>query len=175
MNRVFEILKRRKDVFVIWREHPLTNETLKSMRPKMLDDYNALKANFLESELGVLDTNVEAYEAIYFSDCYFGAGGSLAPIYATTGKPMLLTAFNYPGNMCYKEVGLPTLLKQTERSMYFSERYKNFLDLFLDNIEKLMEYKEKRHEFLTEITVNIDGTVGKTVMNKVKELSKKAK
>lgn len=150
MNRVFEILKRRKDVFVIWREHPLTNETLKSMRPKMLDDYNALKANFLESELGVLDTNVEAYEAIYFSDCYFGAGGSLAPIYATTGKPMLLTAYNYPGNICDKEVGLPTLLKQTERSMYFSERYKNFLDLFLDNIEKLMEYKEE-NEYLQKL------------------------
>lgn len=175
MNRVFEILKRRTDVFVIWREHPLTNETLKSMRPKMLDDYNKLKAGFLESGLGVVDANVEAYEAIYFSDCYFGAGGSLAPIYATTGKPMLLTAYNYPGNISDKEVGLPTLLKQTEKSMYFSERYKNFLDLFLDNIEKLMELKEKRYEFLTEITVNIDGTVGKTVMHKVKELNRKVK
>lgn len=170
MIRVFKILIRRGDVFVIWREHPLTYETLKSMRPGMLDAYNKLKSIFLRSGLGVMDTNPEAYEAIFFSDCYFGAGGSLAPIYAVTGKPMLVTAYNYPGNISEKTAPLTSLLKQVDRSLYFSERYVNFLDLFLDNLQLLDEYKEKRFEFLSQITVNIDGTVGSSIMKQVKEL-----
>ena len=169
ISRVFKTLEQRKDIFVIWREHPLTNETLKSMKPGMLDEYEKLKLHFLKSNLGVLDTNAEPYEAIYFSDCYFGAGGSLAPLYAVTGKPMLLTAYNYPDNICNKEVPLSFLIKQTEYSMYFSERYINFLELFLDNLEILLRYKNKRLQFLSEITLNIDGTVGKRIMASIKE------
>ena len=172
ITRVFKILDRRKDVFVIWREHPLTNETLKSMKPGMLEEYEKLKLFFLESGLGVLDTNAEPYEAIYFSDCYFGAGGSLAPIYAVTGKPILLTAYNYPANISNKEVPLSFLTKQAEVSLYFSERYINFLDLFLDNLEILMEYKNKRYQFLSDLTINIDGTVGQKIMRAIKEKSK---
>lgn len=170
LSRVFKILDRRKDVFVIWREHPLTYATLRSMCPGMLKEYDELKAFFIKSGLGILDTNTEAYEAIYFSDCYFGSGGSLAPIYAVTGKPMLLTAYNYPENISCKEVSLPTLLKQAERSLYFSERYVNFLDLFLDNLELLSKYKDQRNDFLSQITVNIDGTVGSKIMNSLKNL-----
>lgn len=167
-RRVFGILKKRQDVFVIWREHPLTEATFKSMSPELLDDYKKLKAEFEKSGLGVFDTNVEAYEAIYFSDCYFGAGGSLLPIYAMTGKPMLVTAYNYPGNISEKKVRLVTMLRQVDRSMHFSERYANFLDLLLDNLDELMEYKEKRYEFLSKITFNIDGTVGQSIMDRVK-------
>lgn len=170
LGRIFQIFKRRGDVFVIWREHPLTNATLQAMRPGMLDAYDKLKSAFIESELGILDTNPEAYEAIYFSHCYFGAGGSLAPIYAVTGKPILLTAYNYPDNIADREAPLSSMLKQTEQSMYFSERYANFLDLFLDNLTLLMEYQDKRYEFLSQITDNIDGTVGLKIMDHMKAL-----
>ena len=170
LSRAFQILNRRKDVFAIWREHPLTYATLKSMRPGLIDEYEKLKASFIESGLGIMDTNVEAYEAIYFSDCYFGAGGSLSPIYAVTGKPMLLTAYKYPDNISSKEAPLSFLLKQTDKSLYFSERYVNFLDLFLDNLDLLTSYKDKRFEFLSKITANITGTVGLSIAKKIKDL-----
>ena len=170
--RVFELFNKRKDVFVIWREHPLTYETLKSMKSGIIEDYNKLKEYFVESRLGVIDTNVEAYEAIFFSDCYYGAGGSLVPIYATTGKPMMITAYKYPDNIIDMEVGIETLLKQANVSMHFSERYKNFLDLYLDNYEKIMEYKQKRYELLDEITILSDGLVGDSIMKYVKNIEK---
>lgn len=169
MNRIFAILNKRDDVFVIWREHPLTNETLKSMKPGMISAYKKLKEKFVKSGLGVLDTNAEAYEAICFSDCYFGAGGSLAPIYAVTGKPMLLTVYKYPDNLSNEEVPFSFLLKQAEKSYYFAEKYGNFLDMFLDNLENLMEYKNERLEILSKITLNADGTVGTSIMNTIKE------
>lgn len=170
LSRAFKILLRRGDVFVIWCEHPLTFETLRSMRPGMLEAYNKLRSIFQRSGLGVLDTNPEAYEAISFSDCYFGAGGSLAPIYAATGKPMMLTAYKYHDNISPKSAPLASLLKQVDRSLYFSERYANFLDLFLDNLELLESFRNKRFEFLSDITVNTDGTSGQKIMNSVKSM-----
>lgn len=168
LSRVFQILNRRKDVFVIWREHPLTYATLKSMRPGMIDEYEKLKSSFIESGLGILDTNVEAYESIYFSDCYFGAGGSLTPIYAVTGKPMLLTAYKYPDNISPTEAPLSALLKQADKSLNFSERYVNFIDLFLDNLELITSYKNKRFELLSNIVFDISGTVGSNISRTVK-------
>lgn len=170
LSRAFKIFLRRGDVFVIWREHPLTFETLNSMRPGLLEAYNKLRSIFLRSGLGVLDANAEAYQAISFSDCYFGAGGSLTPIYAATGKPMMVTAYKYPDNISPVSAPLNSLLKQVDRSMYFSERYANFLDLFLDNLELLNGFKDKRFEFLSQITVNCDGTVGQKIMEQVKAL-----
>lgn len=125
LSRAFKIFQRRGDVFVIWREHPLTFETLNSMRPGLLEAYNKLRSIFLRSGLGVLDANAEAYQAISFSDCYFGAGGSLTPIYAATGKPMMVTAYKYHDNISPVSAPLNSLLKQVDRSMYFSERYAN--------------------------------------------------
>lgn len=170
LSRAFKIFLRRGDVFVIWREHPLTFETLSSMRPGLMEGYEKLRSIFLRSGLGVIDTNPEAYEAISFSDCYFGAGGSLVPIYAATGKPMMVTAYKYPDNISPVSAPLNSLLKQADRSMYFSERYANFLDLFLDNLELLNGFKDKRFEFLSEITVNNDGMVGQKILEQVKSL-----
>ena len=170
MRRAFEIFKRRGDVFVIWREHPLTYETLKSMKPGMIEEYEKLKKYFLENGIGVMDTNAEAYEAMQFSDCYYGAGGSLIPIYAATGKPMMTTAYNYPENILEQKVGVVSLLKQADRSMNFSERYSNFIDLFIDNYEILMEYRDKRMEFLNDLTILSDGSVGRNIMVCVKEI-----
>ena len=74
-----------------------------------------------------------------------------------------------------KEQGVDTLYGiYTELQMLHS-KVLEIMATKQDNIEKLMELKEKRYEFLTEITVNIDGTVGKTVMHKVKELNRKVK
>lgn len=173
LRRIFDIFKRRGDVFVIWREHPLTEATLKSMKPEIRDVYYEIRSDFVKDGLGVIDTNSEAYEAIYFSDCYFGSGGSLAPIYAVTGKPILITAYKYPDNISSQQATIEMLLKQTERSMFFSERYENFLDLFLDNIDLLTSYKEKRFEFLSKIVDSIDGTTGNKIMLQVKDMLNK--
>ena len=134
----------------------MTEATLKSMKPEIRDVYYEIRSDFVKDGLGVIDTNSEAYEAIYFSDCYFGSGGSLAP-----------------DNISSQQATIEMLLKQTERSMFFSERYENFLDLFLDNIDLLTSYKEKRFEFLSKIVDSIDGTTGNKIMLQVKDMLNK--
>jgi len=48
-----------------------------------------------------------------------------------------------------------------------------FLDLFLDNIDLLTSYKEKRFEFLSKIVDSIDGTTGNKIMLQVKDMLNK--
>ena len=168
ISRIFKIFENLGDIFVIWREHPLTYATLKSMRPGIIEQYENLKKDFIEKGLGVFDTHKEAYEAMYFSDCYFGSGGSLVPIYAVTGKPMLVTAYKYPDNIISKKTELSVMLKQADKSIYFSERYENFIELFLKNIDVLMTYKQQRYAQLSEIVVNIEGTAGEKIFRQVK-------
>ena len=84
---IFRVFAAHRDKFVLlWREHPLTMETLHSMHPELLVSYLKLKKEFEEWELGILDENEEPHLAMAVSDCYFGAGGSLVTIYSVTGK-----------------------------------------------------------------------------------------
>ena len=100
-------------------------------------------------------------------------GGAALSVKAVTGKPILITAYKYPDNISSQQATIEMLLKQTERSMFFSERYENFLDLFLDNIDLLTSYKEKRFEFLSKIVDSIDGTTGNKIMLQVKDMLNK--
>lgn len=136
---------------------------------ELKESYQKFDAAMQQNMLRVIEQSL----AKYFSDCYFGSGGSLAPIYAVTGKPILITAYKYPDNISSQQATIEMLLKQTERSMFFSERYENFLDLFLDNIDLLTSYKEKRFEFLSKIVDSIDGTTGNKIMLQVKDMLNK--
>ena len=45
--------------------------------------------------------------------------------------------------------------------------------MFLDNIDLLTSYKEKRFEFLSKIVDSIDGTTGNKIMLQVKDMLNK--
>lgn len=134
--------------------------TIKSMRPYLLEDYIKAKEYFLNEKIGFLDNNPEAYDAIKVSDCYFGSGGSLTVVYAVTGKPMLVTDYDYPNKISEDNISLEHFMKTLCSRTYYIERNKNTLDLFLDNIEVLESQKEKRFQNLSELLENIDGLAG---------------
>lgn len=170
IRRIFNIFRIYQDKFtVIWREHPLSENTIKSMRPGMEQDYVNLKKEFLENNLGILDRSNDPYAAMCISDCYFGAGGSLIPIYAITGKPMLITAYQYPEGISGNEISFENFLLSSGKRVYYNEKNINTLELFLDNISKLDDLKEKRKELVSKCSDNLDGTVGQKIYETVKQ------
>lgn len=161
LYRMFAAFKRHNDEFVVlWREHPLSIGTIKSMRPNLLEDYIKAKEYFINEHIGFFDNNPDAYEAIKVSDCYFGSGGSLTVIYAVTGKPMLVTDYHYPDNISNEKITLDSFMKALYARTYYIERNINTLDLFLDNLDELDVQKEKRFQNLSTIIENIDGLAG---------------
>lgn len=169
MRRIFDIFDKHSNEYaVIWREHPLSVSTIKAMRSQLLEPYLKLKKEFAGYEWAILDDNPEAYTAMAVSDCYFGAGGSLIALYAVTGKPMMVTAYKYPEGISDKNITVEELLNSSGNRMYYNEKNVNALGVFLDNLERFQELRDRRIELASQCTYNIDGTVGKKIYDYIK-------
>lgn len=81
----------RNDVFVWWRPHPLTEATIRSMRPELLDLYHQVGAFFREHVKGLQDDSADVHRAIAWSDAYYGDWSSLIAFYTATGKPAMIS------------------------------------------------------------------------------------
>jgi len=76
--------------FVIWRPHPLMKQTLTSMLPNLVNEYNEIMNEFVNGDYGVLDANPSMYYAMFWSDmCYGCKTSSLTELYKYTGKMVL--------------------------------------------------------------------------------------
>lgn len=76
--------------FTIWRPHPLMRQTLISMLPNLLKEYDELMEEFCNGDYGIIDTNASMYYSIFWSDmCYGFNNSSLNEIYKYTGKIVL--------------------------------------------------------------------------------------
>ncbi len=91
MKYVFTCFEGREDVCLLWRPHPLLETTFDSMRPQYRQDYEALKAFFLEKELGILDTTPDISASVALSDAYIGdVGTSVTSLFGVAGKPIFI-------------------------------------------------------------------------------------
>lgn len=76
--------------FVIWRPHPLMKQTLTSMFPNLVNEYNEIMNEFVNGDYGVLDANPSMHYAMFWSDMYYGyKTSSMTELYKYTGKIIL--------------------------------------------------------------------------------------
>lgn len=87
---VFSFFEGQKNCVLLWRPHPLSVETIRSMRPQLLDKYLSLENQYRENKIGIFDDTADFHRAITLSDAYLGDSSSLLPIYGATGKPIML-------------------------------------------------------------------------------------
>lgn len=169
MLNMFSKFERRCDEWtVIWREHPLTFSTIKSLRPELMNDYLALKKAFSDKKLGVIDETSNPYPAMLVSDCYYGSGGSMAVLYGVFGKPLLLTNYNNH-KILSTEIHSLDALKSTLKQGFIYREINDFsLDIFLDNLSVLDEQKQERLENIKAYVTNTDGSVGYSIHNLIK-------
>lgn len=97
MKYVFNIFKNRKDVILWWRPHPLLKQSLKSMRPDILNGYLKLEKEYIRRNFGIYDDTGELERAICYSDAYYGDASSVLTLYKYTGKPIMIENFNICG------------------------------------------------------------------------------
>lgn len=90
LNKIIEIFSRKKDVAVLWRPHPLSIETMKSMNRAVIEKYYKIVDKFMRLENGVYDQSADMNRAIALSDCYIGNWSSLVSLYGVTGKPIMI-------------------------------------------------------------------------------------
>ncbi|MCI8567070.1 MAG: hypothetical protein HFI39_12305 [Lachnospiraceae bacterium] len=90
LEQIFQLFEQRSDIALLWRPHPLSIETLKSMNPEMLKRYLRIVEQFKKLENGVYDDTADIHRAIAISDAYIGDGSSVVTMYGITGKPIYL-------------------------------------------------------------------------------------
>jgi acetyltransferase-like isoleucine patch superfamily enzyme len=133
------------------------------MLPQMLHDYKSLKEDFVKAELGIIDSNTEPYTAMCVSDCYFGAGGSLIPVYSALEKPMMVTDYKYPNGISEKQISLDQLAASSGSRAYYNEKNVNSMELFLENLPFLENLQKKRVNLTVHNTGNQSGKAGKRI------------
>lgn len=94
LRSVLETFEARDDAVLWWRPHPLMEATLSSMRPRLLEEYRALVAEYKEKNYGIYDDSSDLHRAVAMSDAYYGDYSSLVSLYAATGKPMSMQNIN---------------------------------------------------------------------------------
>jgi hypothetical protein len=91
MRYVFGVFKENQDeVALLWRPHPLIENTVKSMRPQLWEQYKALVEEFKQEGWGIYDDSADMDRAVVLSDGYYGDGSSIVQLYQQTGKPVMI-------------------------------------------------------------------------------------
>lgn len=94
LQDVLNTFKKNEDIVLLWRPHPLTEATLKSMRPNYLSAYTKIVEEYKREGWGIYDDSVELNRAIAISSAYYGDYSSLVIMYMVTGKLVLIQNIN---------------------------------------------------------------------------------
>ncbi len=91
MQYVFRCFEEHDNACILWRPHPLLEETFHSMRPEYAQEFLRLKNYFVENDIGILDTTADIESSIALSDAYIGdAGTSVTALFGVAGKPIFI-------------------------------------------------------------------------------------
>lgn len=97
VDKVREVLgtfrRKRDEIVLLWRPHPLVENTIKTMRPHMLQKYIEVRNRYIEEGWGIYDDTPDVDRAVVLSDAYYGDGGSVMNMYMQTGKPILIADY----------------------------------------------------------------------------------
>ncbi len=85
--RVFK--ENQEDVALLWRPHPLIEATIKSVRPRLWEDYKEIVDTYRDEGWGIYDDTADMDRAVALSDAYYGDGSSIVQLYQETGKPIM--------------------------------------------------------------------------------------
>lgn len=85
------VFKKNKDnVALLWRPHPLIENTLSSMRPGALEKFKEIKQQYKEEGWGIYDDTADLDRAVVMSDAYYGDGSSVTELFQKAEKPVML-------------------------------------------------------------------------------------
>lgn len=90
LNWVFSLFENREDIALLWRPHPLSIQTAKSLSPQILNSYIDLIDRFKKQKIGIYDDTDDLHRAIAVSDAYIGDFSSVLHLYRLTGKPVFI-------------------------------------------------------------------------------------
>ena len=90
LRDTLETFKKRGDVVLWWRPHPLNEATYQAMRPQLLREYEQIAAEYKREGWGIFDDDSDLHRALAWSDAYYGDSSSIISLFGITGKPIMV-------------------------------------------------------------------------------------
>lgn len=147
---------------LIWRPHPLTEITIQTMRPNILEEYTQLQDKLKRATNIIVDNSNDIYQAVSVSDALISDYSSVMLQYIVTEKPVL---------------GLINE-NMTESDRYYYGDYLGCyftshgmaVSQFVEMIENDCDIKrEERVSRFNRSISNADGTSGQKIHRRIKE------
>lgn len=96
IKSVLEVFKKNQDkAALLWRPHPLMENTIKTMHTELWPEYEKLVSQYRQEGWGIYDDSADMDRAVVLSDAYYGDRSSVIQVYQQTGKPVMLQDVNY--------------------------------------------------------------------------------
>ncbi|WMC93863.1 hypothetical protein [Kineothrix sp. MB12-C1] len=142
---ICEIVTGQDKVALIWRPHPLLRATIESMRPHLLEAYNAMIAYFIQNQIGVFDNTPDISRTVAIADGYIGEeSSSVLNLFAAAGKPIFVLnnhIIEEDVEENRRKVHITDMAKQPDTIWLVSNRYNSLFSLDLD--KKKVRWEEK--------------------------------
>ncbi|MBQ7478702.1 MAG: hypothetical protein IJT01_07355 [Selenomonadaceae bacterium] len=90
IREVIETVSAREDIVLWWRPHPLLESTLHRKAPEIVDEYEAIVADFREGRKGIYDDTADLYRALAWSDGCLTWESSLSWLCLAVGMPFTI-------------------------------------------------------------------------------------
>ena len=94
LEKIQQVLKyfceHSEKVALLWRPHPLLENTIKVMRPLLWKKYVEIVQHYKEAGWGIFDETSDLNRAIMISDAYYGDWSSVVQLYKKTGKLIMI-------------------------------------------------------------------------------------
>lgn len=91
MEYVFDVFKQHKECCLIWRPHPLLENTIDTICPEYKERYVRIRDEYIKSGFGIYDTTPSIEDTIALCDAYVGdAGTSVTALFGVTGKEIFI-------------------------------------------------------------------------------------
>lgn len=88
---IFKWFKKREDIVLVWRPHPLLESTVRSMKPHLMDKYQELVAYYKNENIGIWDNTPDITKTIAIVDAYIGEdGSSVVNLFGVANKPIFI-------------------------------------------------------------------------------------
>ncbi len=174
---VLEFFKKREDILLWLRPHPLLSQTLYTMRPQLSDEYERMIECYKSEGWGIFDDTADLNRAVAWVDASCGDESSVELLLQFLGKPVLIqnieNAGREPdeeGTVEAAEKVMETFAKEDVFNSYViyeaegeteGDRF-SLIDFFshLDVIEK---YKNIQMAKIRSYCTNADGTAGEKI------------
>lgn len=125
IKNMLSLFEKEKDIFVIWRPHPLMHATLQRMGPKYEIRYQELENEFLSKRIGVLDKSADVSAVVSICDAYVGEEtSSIVNMFEIEGKPRFLISTNrYEIIEKKSEIWLETNQNSKDLECFYVKKY----------------------------------------------------